>query len=282
LSQALSFRASLNYDSLLLKRVIAPLKLTHTGFTLSPAMKASLAVGHDFSLQPAPLVAGLPGYAIMPAAGGLYSTVEDLLKIPSVAMGYQPSPLAPAIAASLRTHRPIVLGKEQALGWIVIGKDDDHLIFHDGGSFGYASAVAWDPAKRVGIAVLSNHAATVSDIVRHLLRPDFPLEKPMVTKQTEISLDAGALGHYAGQYDAPGEGIFAIKLEGDFLTFAAPAEWGLPKLRLHPKSKQDFFATELPLRVTFQSDSAGYVNSMLVYPPRGQKAVPANRVGSDN
>lgn len=43
---------------------------------------------------------------------------------------------------------------------------------------------------------------------------------------------------------------------------------------------RDFFAAELPLRVTFESDSAGQVIGMLIYPPRGQKAVPASRVKS--
>lgn len=279
LSQALSARAGLDYQSLLLKRVVGPLKLKNTAFTPSASMKANLAAGHTASLQPAPLFPSLPGYAIMPAAGGLYSTVDDLLTVAAVAMGYQESPLAPAIAASLKTHRPMPKpGMEQALGWIVIDNGEDQLIFHDGGSFGYASAVIWDPAKRIGIAVLSNHVESVADIARHLLRPDFPLKKPTATKHTEISLGADVLERYAGRYDATGEGTFTIKLEENCLTIEAPAEWGMPKVRLHPETKQDFFANELPLRVTFQNDSAGNISGMLIYPPRGQKAVPANKV----
>jgi serine-type D-Ala-D-Ala carboxypeptidase/endopeptidase len=272
-------RAGTNYESLLLTRVIGPLKLKHTAFVLSPEMKTKLAVGHDASLQPPALITAGSLYGIMPAAGLLYSTVNDLLTVMSVAMGYQSSPLGPAIATMLKTRRPMGKpGFEQALGWVVIGEGNDHLIFHDGGSLGYSSVAVWDPAKSVGVAVLSNHVESVADVGRHLLQPDFALKKPMVTKHIEISLDAGALKRYAGRYQATGEGIFEIKLEGNFLTFQAPADWGLPKLRLHPESPTDFFAAELPLRVTVQSDGGGQVNEVRIHPPRGQHVVVAQRV----
>ena len=45
----------------------------------------------------------------------------------------------------------------------------------------------------------------------------------------------------------------SIARENDFLTIESPADWGLPKLRIRPESQRDFFATELPLRVTFQT-----------------------------
>ena len=53
---------------------------------------------------------------------------------------------------------------------MVTGKGDDQLIVHDGGTFGFASSMVWDPKKRVGVVVLSNHVAAVGDLARHLLR----------------------------------------------------------------------------------------------------------------
>ena len=133
----------------------------------------------------------------------------------------------------------------------------------------------------VGVVVLSNQLAGVGDIARHLLRPSVPLERPTATKRTEIALNSAVLDTYGGRYEAQGEGIFIIVREGDFLTIQLPADWGLPKMRLHPESLRDFFAAELPLRVTFQTDGDGRVNGLLVHPPRGQKAIPANRISSD-
>jgi CubicO group peptidase (beta-lactamase class C family) len=279
LGQALASRAAMNYESLLRTRVIAPLGLKSTAITLSPKLRAKLAVGHDAVLQPSPSISAVPILAVMPAAGGLVSTARDLLAFLSVAMGYERSPFAPAMATMLSTRRPTPQpGVEQALGWMVIGEGDDQLIVHDGGTLGYASSVAWDPTKRVGVVVLSNQLAGVGDIARHLLRPNVPLEKPTATKRTEIAVDSALLDTYAGRYEARGEGVFIIVREGDFLTIQLPADWGLPKLRLRPESLRDFFVSELPLRVTFQTDSDGRVNGLLVYPPRGQQAILANRM----
>jgi len=279
LGQALAARAGTDYESLLRTRVVAPLKMKSTAITLSAKLKANLAVGHNAVLQPSPSFSSVSLYGAMPAAGGLVSTVNDLLTFLSVAMGYEPSPLASSMAAMLSTRRPID-GSEQALGWVVTGKGDEQLVMHDGFTWGYASYVAWNPATRVGVVVLSNQLAGVDDIGRHLLRQDAPLEKPTVIQHIEIALDSATLDLYTGQYEAKDEGTFSISRDHDFLTIQLPTGWGLPKLRLRPESRQNFFVAELPVRVTFQTDGEGRVTGLLLYPPRGQHALPANRLSS--
>jgi CubicO group peptidase (beta-lactamase class C family) len=281
LSEALSSRGGKSYADLVRTRVIAPLELENTDFALSPKMKANLAVGHDAALQPAPIISTLPIYSVMPSAGGLYSTANDLLSVLSAAIGYTPSPLAPAIETTVRIRRSTGGTDQQALGWTVIGKGADEIVYRDGGTYGFASSMAWDPKKRVGVVVLSNQVGSVDDIARHLLRSNFPLAKPANTKHTEIAIDSSLLDMYAGRYEAEGEGIFTVTREGDFLTIESPADWGLPKLRIRPETQRDFFAAELPLRVTFKIGSDGHVTGLLVYPPRGQKAVPATKVIGD-
>lgn len=281
LGAALAARAKTDFKRLVQERVIAPLSLTGTGFDLSPMTTANLARGHDASLQPAVAASTIPGYSVMAAAGaGLFSTTNDLMRVLAAAMRDEASPLSDAIDLTVRTRRPVSPGgDQQALGWTIIGKGNDELVFRDGGTLGYASAVAFDPARRVGIVVLSNQFAPVADIARHLLRPEFPLERPAATRHTEIALDTKVLDSYVGRYEAAGEGVFTITRDGDHLIFAAPDEWGLPPLRIRPESATDFFASELPLRVKFQADDRGRVSGILVYPPRGQAAVPARRIG---
>jgi serine-type D-Ala-D-Ala carboxypeptidase/endopeptidase len=266
LGEALASRAGKNFEQLLLTRVIKPLNLRSTAIALSLELKARLAIGHDAVLQPAPLFSAVPAYALMKGSGGLVSTANDLLTFLTVAMGEERSALTPSLNAMLETRR--AAGKSyQALGWVILGAGDSQLIIHDGGTFGYASSMAWDPKRRAGVVVLSNQVADVKDIARHLLRPSTALEKPTATKRIEIKIESALLDSYAGNYEAESEGVFVIRREGDFLTIKAPAEWGLPKLRLHPESPQDFFAAELPLRVTFQKDG------MLIHPPRGQRPI---------
>jgi hypothetical protein len=52
-------------------------------------------------------------------------------------------------------------------------------------------------------------------------------------------------------------------------------------LRIHPESAHDFFATEVPLRVTFRTGSDSRATGILIYPPRGQKPITAIRMGSE-
>src|SRR5438094_2366134 len=281
LSEALAARGGKDIENLIRSRVLAPLKMTDTDFELSPKMKENLAPGHDSALQPAPAASTIPIYSIMPAGGGLYSTTNDLLTVLSQCLGYEPSPLAPAMNIALGNRRPVQPDNEQALGWNVYGKGDDQVIFRDGSSFGYASVTAYDPKARVGVVVLTNQVGDVGDLARHLLRPDFPLAKPANTKHIEITLDPKFLDSYVGRYEAKGEGSFTLARENDFLTIESPADWGLPKLRIRPASHREFFATQLPLRVTFQTGSDGKVRSLTIYPPRGQKGVPANKLAVD-
>ncbi len=281
LGEALASRASQDFEDLLHTRVLAPLGARRSGFALSPGMRANLAVGHDASLEPAPALSTQPVFAMMSAAGGLYSSTNDLLKVMAIGLAYERSPLTAAMKVSVATRRPAAgHGDEQALGWTVIKDDGSELIFRDGGTFGYSSCVAWHPANRMGVVVLSNHVAGVSDIARHLLRPGFPLEPPAtLRRRTEVQLPAATLDRYVGRYDAGSEGIFRIARKGTFLMFESPADWGLPALRIRPESARDFFASELPLRVTVESDANGRVTGILIYPPRGQKPVPARRLG---
>ena len=112
LSEALSARAGKDIEDLIRSRVLTPLKMTDTDFELSPKMKSNLAPGHDSALQPAPAASTIPIYSIMPAGGGLYSTANNLLTFLSQCMGYEPSPLAPAMNVALSNRRPVQPGNE--------------------------------------------------------------------------------------------------------------------------------------------------------------------------
>ena len=80
----------------------------------------------------------------------------------------------------------------------------------------------------------------------------------------------------------PGYGSSLDFVPDDFLTLESHADWPLPKLRIRPENQQDFFATELPVRVTFQTAFDGKVRSLTIYPSRGQKGVHANKLTADH
>ena len=81
LSEVLSSAAGMSYEEALQSYILKPLQLTNTGFTLTPAMKNHFASGHDNALREAALISKTVPYSFMPAAGSLYSTVKDLMKL---------------------------------------------------------------------------------------------------------------------------------------------------------------------------------------------------------
>jgi len=169
LGHALALRAELDYDALLRARITSPLGMTDTAIHLSPAMKVRLAPGHDCQQQP---VANwdLP---TLPGAGALRSTANDLLIFLEANLASTRTPLASAMAAMLNVRRPSDLpGVEIALGWRVVTRGDCILIGHGGMTGGYSSFIGYNPAARVGVAVLANAQwAGVNEIGLHLLNP---------------------------------------------------------------------------------------------------------------
>jgi CubicO group peptidase (beta-lactamase class C family) len=170
LGLALGARAGTSYEALLQERVIGPLNMRSTAVAVSDQMRERLAVGYDADRRVAPAW----NVPVLAGAGSLHSSVNDLLTFLD-ALGRENGPLAGVLPAMLATRRPGP-GIPQALGWWIIPvPPGEGIVVHDGGTLGFSSAVAYDPKARIGIVVLSNTAAGVGDIARHLLRPSIPL-----------------------------------------------------------------------------------------------------------
>ena len=270
LGMLLGRRAGFTFDALLAARITDPLQhdqysdRRHAGYEVAAGYRPRCAVEHR-----APLECARDGRRRLVTLQRRRSA--DVLGCPE-RLG---SPTAAALPAMLETRRQGP-GFQQALGWMVIGRTpDDELLFHDGQTLGFASSIAYDPRARTGVVVLSNAAAGVGDIARHVLRPAIPLAKPAgpAPRKTEVQVDLKLFDFYAGQYE-PGPGtIFTVSREGDSLMLQLP---GLPKLRLRAESDTEFFVAEnTRISVTFEVSSGGQVARMLLKAPTGN--VPAAR-----
>jgi CubicO group peptidase (beta-lactamase class C family) len=260
LGLALGRRAGMDYESLVRARITGPLGMESTAIAVSVQMKSRLAAGHDEQLDAAPSW-DLPALA---GAGSLHSTANDLLNLLAAFLGYTKSALAPAMAAMPDTSRFNELYQlSQALGWFVIGKGDDRIFVHEGGTFGFASYLAYDPKNRTGVVVLSNAAAGVGDIALHLLRPSFALDAPKPRKpHREIAVDASLLDRYAGRYDAGSGWVYAVTREGDALRIQLPAA---PRFRLFAETERDFFIKEADIQVSFERDDKDRATGLVLH-----------------
>jgi len=272
LGLALSRRAGMDYESLVRARIAGPLGIKNTQVTVAPEKRALLATGHDERLQPTPVwdVPALPG------AGSLRSSVNDLLALLAAFTGNAEAPLRPAMAAMLQTRRPNeIYMLEQALGWWVIGKGAGEFLIHGGGTFGFSSSIGYDPRTRVGAVALSNASGSVDDIVRHILRPSMPLDKPQTPKvRKEIVVDTKLLDAYVGRYRPSPEWVYTVTHEGGALRIQLPAA---PKMRLYAETERDFFLKTSDIQVTFQTDAQGRATGLVLH--IWGLNVPATRIG---
>lgn len=255
LGHVLTLVSKQDYEAMVTQRICKPLGLASTRITLTSDMKARLATGHNSFLQPVanwdlPTLAG---------AGALRSTANDLIRFVGANLGLVKTSLYGAMEKTQQTQRPAGSPELQiGLAWHTIKKYDSEIVFHDGGTGGYRSLIAFDRAKKTGVVVLSNSEVDINDIGLHLLNEKYELTKLTIPKKghTEIKVDPAIFDAYVGGYRSP-EGVeYAVTRQEDRL-FLQPA--GKSRFRIFPESETGFFAKLFDLQVSFEKDASGKV-----------------------
>jgi D-alanyl-D-alanine-carboxypeptidase/D-alanyl-D-alanine-endopeptidase len=268
LGHVLAVRAGVDYETLVRRRICAPLGMKSTRITLTPEMQARLAVGHDAGLKP---VANwdLPALA---GAGALRSSVNDLLIFLAANLGYTKSPLAPAMASMLAVRRTTTTpGLEIALGWHIFTGENNEIVWHNGGTGGYRSFVGYSPKTRTGVAVLSNTmtAAGVDDIGLHLL----DARRPLVKMRTEVAVDPKLFDGYVGRFQLTPNFILTVTREGSHLFVQAT---GQPKAEVFPASEREYFYKVVDAQITFETGNQGRATGLILH--QGGRDMPAKRI----
>ncbi len=172
LGHILSLVAGTDYETLLKQRICEPLKMNSTFITLTSKLKDNLATGHNELGMPVsnwdiPTLAG---------AGAIRSTVNDMLIFAAANLGLIHSVLDSAITLThiIRdsTNIPDV---DIAMGWHVLKKFGDPIIWHNGGTGGYRTYIGLDENKKIGVVALSNSSNGVDDIALHILNTNYKI-----------------------------------------------------------------------------------------------------------
>jgi D-alanyl-D-alanine-carboxypeptidase/D-alanyl-D-alanine-endopeptidase len=260
MEHALSRRAGANYETLMRSRIAGPLAMTSTVITLSESLKRRLAPGHNEQLR---RVANWD-FPVLTGAGAIRSTANDLLNFLAANLGYTKSPLAPAMAAQLAVRRPTgTPNLEIALGWHIASTPVGEIVWHNGGTGGYRSFIAFDARRRSGVVVLSNTFTNigVDDIGMHLLNPATPLTAPAKVRK-EVAVDPKLLDAYMGRYEITPTFFLTITRDGDHLSAQAT---GQPKFELFAESDHDFFLKAVDAQLTFQTDDKGVTTGLILH-----------------
>lgn len=251
LGHALALRAGTDYETVLRGRVLTPLSMPSTVITLTPELRERLAIGHDQSRNPTsnwdlPTLAG---------AGALRSTVDDLLTFLAACMGQLPptaagSGLAGVLAES-QARTIEIAGERLSLAWgagtEIRGR---RVLWHNGGTGGYRSFVAFEPDARRAVVVLSNCSIDVDDLGFHLVDPSMRLTVAREAKPVAPAV----LERYVGVYEtAPGEHREVLRYR-DRLFVRRPAQ---PPVEVFAASDTAFFNTDAGFDLVFEPVSDG-------------------------
>lgn len=156
-----------DYDALIQDLVCRPLGMTDTQVTLDPGCAARLAGGHSRLGRPRP-----PWHlAALAGAGGLHSTVPDLLALARAQIGQAPERLSAAISLTHTTSHLINARAAVHPGWIsgTLPRSQYRALFHTGGTGGYRSLLAVSPDRGAAVVILSANARSVDRTGLNLL-----------------------------------------------------------------------------------------------------------------
>jgi CubicO group peptidase (beta-lactamase class C family) len=172
LGRALGYRLGMSWEEALEQRILAPLEMHSTRATLAEPLLGRLAKGHNESGEP------VPNWQIpaMPAMGALKSSANDMAKFLIANVDAASRPFGRTFAS---LHPPRTVMDEETrvgLAWQTGHAANRTMVWHGGGTGGYRSLIAFEPAKRTGVVVLCNSAAGADNLGFHLLDPTLPLE----------------------------------------------------------------------------------------------------------
>ena len=270
LGVALSRLMGMTYEALIKVRILDPLAMKSTGFSMTPSLGSPLVVGHNNQLQPV----GYWDAAAMSGAVGLKSSAQDLLTFLEAALGYRTSPLAGSMAAMLNLRRPTrYAGLELALGWHILTTSKTQIIWHNGGTGGFRAFIGFSPRTKVGIVVLSNTESErgIDDIGLRLFSST-PPDLYFLREHTEIKIDPRLFANYVGQYQLGDGMLLAITQNGDHLQ----AQLGQQKFQLSAESNKDFFVKNIEGQLTFVTDRDGMAYMAVLH--QAGTDLPAKRI----
>ena len=253
---ALARRADTSYEELVRRRILAPLGMRSTIVALTDSARARLAQG---STDGGPAA----GWAFdaLAGAGALRSTAEDMTTFLAAAMGLRRTPLDSAfrLAAAPQFDAGPSGVMRIGLGWHVRqAAGGMQVVWHNGGTGGYHSWAGYDPARRLGVVVLTNSPESIDDIGLHLLDST----RALVPVRIAVALAPATLDEYVGSYPLAPTFALAVTRDGDRLTVQAT---GQPAVRLWASAPDEFFLKVVDAQISFTRGADGKVDGLILH-----------------
>src|SRR5690554_1015961 len=251
LGYLLAAKHEITYEELLMQSITQPLGMDNSRINLTSKMKENLAKGHNGGIEvenwDLPTLAG---------AGGIRSTAVDMIKYISANLNLEKSSLSSAIQLTHQNVDNELVG----LGWFIMEKEEDTIIWHGGLTGGYATFSGFIKDKNIGVVVLSNSVANIDDIGMHILDSTSELITPKLYTTVEVA--DSTLENYVGDYELAPSFILSITKDENQLNAQATGQGINP---IYPESDKIFYFKVVDAQLEFNRNKKGEVESVTLF-----------------
>jgi len=160
LGHILATKGGKSYDDLVWERICQPSGLQSTRQIPSDAMKSRVVPGHNNGKESPHW-----DFTALAGCGALYSSANDLLRYSNVYLQGSEGPMGEA--ADMATTVQFRDKKEKTrigLGWQIRKMSGEEIFWHNGGTGGFRTFLAFNKEKKRAIVVLSNSTMSVDEI----------------------------------------------------------------------------------------------------------------------
>jgi D-alanyl-D-alanine-carboxypeptidase/D-alanyl-D-alanine-endopeptidase len=253
LGTVLARKADMTFGDLLAARITRPLEMTDTVVDLDTARRGRLAP--PFTSRGEPWTAW--DFQALAGAGGIRSTLPDMMRFAAAMLRPADSPLAAAIelAWAKQTLTASVGPGGQGLGWMLAG--DGRTRWHNGMTGGFHAALFVNRELGVAVVLLSNRSTLLgTQLAEALVRraagmPDRPM--PNANRAT-VALTVPQVERCTGTFRLSPTMVLVCE-QKDGALLVTPT--GQATDRLFAASATTFFSRRVPAELVFELPDDG-------------------------
>lgn len=247
----------IGYEQAVSKYIFNPLQMKQSGFAFKNLKNKNKTIGYEIfteNTHKTSVVYAPPGPF---AAGGIYSTVEDLYKYYKGLAAYK------ILRKETLEKAYSPFKNNYGYGWIIVSMFDKKTVGHSGAGAGFRSNFVQIPEEDICIILLSNCEKDLNNITGGVLKIlfDKPYKIPV-----DISVKKEILEKYKGTYQVNDNFIIYVTIENNRLT-AQPK--GQPKSIMYAEKDNLFYVEELNGYIHFEENKQNQIDT-LIFNKEGQ------------
>jgi CubicO group peptidase (beta-lactamase class C family) len=245
------------FERFVQENIFTPLGMADSGYDSNSAVIQNRASGYTPESGGRLVNARYISMTIPFAAGGLYSTTEDLLRWEQGLLGDK------LLSAASLKQMLTPFKNDYAFGLVVRMENGHQVIDHGGRIPGFDTALVYYPEDKLTVIVLGNTDADLApEIAVDVGTLAHGNNVVLTSERKEIYIDPKIFDAYVGSYQLAPKFILTVTRDGDHFMMQAT---GQDQVEIFPESDHDFFARVIDAQITFVMDSQGHATELILH-----------------